>query len=272
MKDLNFKKMATDMSFHDKAKIIFADWNHRRETHGKERIISVQEEDAMVEDIRKNNQIGQLNLLTDLYNMSNMLALDMQGEILGLRLAKMNVHWLVLAIHLNGRANNRIEELLSMVCARDTKKIRDLKEKMKKNYFEDSLSFLHDDQAKVSEPNLRLQEFLKSLIVAHKTLRKLLYSLDYLLDKAGIDFLSKEAKALSQEAQNEIKYVEDLEGLLHVVIVYKKYLDLGLMQKDNFHFPIVLELIKDHKKVLELTDEEKQEEKRQIDQYISRQN
>ena len=265
------------MRFHDKAQSIFADWNLRKETEGKESVISVQEEEAMVEDMRKKKQIKQFNQLISFYNMSNMLAIDIQGGIVSLKLAIANVHWFVFAIYLNGQSHDQIEELLSLMNARNIKKIEDLKGKIKKTKFDGFLSLLNnkDDELEengLNEPNLHLQAFFENLIRTNKGLRKTLHMLDYILNKAGIDFLSKEAKELMQEAEEQIRYVEDLEGFLSVLKVYRKYLELGLIRKDNLHKPSFLELILGHKKALELTNEEKEESEEQLNRYIAKQN
>jgi hypothetical protein len=275
MKDLNFKRMASDMSLKDKAKIIFASWNHEKESENKERLITVQEEEAMIRDIRKKDQIDEYNRLIDLYNMSIFAVFGISAASLQLKLAITKTQTLALAMFLHGETNDQLETLLCIVCEADRKSLIEEK-KLKINTFNELLDYFQPEDELQSlntrEPNHHIQMIFERLVQTYKVLRQKLCGLDYILGKAEMDFLGEVHKAVLQEAQEQLKYVEDLDGLLNILTIYKKALELDLMRKDNFHKPSFLELLQDHKKVLQLSDKEKGEAEEEIEKYIAAHN
>ena len=86
MKKLNIKAMAKDMSFQDRARLIFAHCVRKGETLGVEGVLEQDEEDALVDACRKENRINELNRLVALYNMANLLVADVQLSIVSLQL------------------------------------------------------------------------------------------------------------------------------------------------------------------------------------------
>lgn len=276
MKELNFKRMAPDMSFTDKVKLLFADWTLRKETRGEERIITLQEEKSMIDDIRKRNQIDDYNRLIDLYNMSNFLVLDIQTAMLSFKLSIEKAHGLALAIILHGQSIDQLESLFFTISTNANASLKDLEEKIKTNTWHGLLSLFQpqdeDETLDTREPNHHIQMLFEKVVMANKVLRKKLYSLEYIVEKAQIDFLGKEHQELIAEVQEQIKYVEDLDGFLSILTIYKKHYDLGLIQKENLTHPIFIELILDHKKALQLTDQERSEAEAEIDQYIDEHN
>lgn len=261
------------MSFTDKVKLLFADWNLRKETHGEQNLITLQEEKAITEDMRKRHEIDQYNQLIDLYNMSNFLMIDIQTAILCLKLSIEKAHGLALAIILHGQSIDQLESLFFTISSSERTSRRDLEETIKTNTWHGLLSLFqpHDEEKALDtrEPNHHIQMLFEKLVRSNKVLRKKLYSLEYIVEKAQIDFLNKDHQELIVESKEQLKYVEDLDGFLSILTVYKKHYELGLIQKENFAHPIFLELIVDHKNVLPLTDQEKNEVELEIDQYIA---
>ncbi|MCX6734513.1 MAG: hypothetical protein NTZ25_01220 [Candidatus Peregrinibacteria bacterium] len=276
MKDFNFKKMAPDMSFQDKVKLLFADWNLRKGTHGKERLITLQEEKAMIDDIQKKNQIDAYNRLVDLYNMSNFLVLDIQTSILSLKLSMEKIRAQALAIVLHGQSIDQLETLIFTISDSQTKSIKELEKKIKTNTWNGLLSLFQPQDGPESletrEPNHNIQMLFERLVKSTKALLRNLYSSAYIIEKSQIDFLRMEQQELILEAKEQIRYVEELDGLLGILTIYKKHYELGLMRKENFTRPIFLEMMLDYKKVFQLTDEEKSEVEAEIDKYIDEHN
>lgn len=264
------------MSFQDKVKLLFADWNLRKGTHGKERLITLQEEKAMIDDIQKKNQIDAYNRLVDLYNMSNFLVLDIQTSILSLKLSMEKIRAQALAIVLHGQSIDQLETLIFTISDSQTKSIKELEKKIKTNTWNGLLSLFQPQDGPESletrEPNHNIQMLFERLVKSTKALLRNLYSSAYIIEKSQIDFLRMEQQELILEAKEQIRYVEELDGLLGILTIYKKHYELGLMRKENFTRPIFLEMMLDYKKVFQLTDEEKSEVEAEIDKYIDEHN
>lgn len=78
-------RLAKGMPLEDKAKLIFADLHKQEETAGLQRILSPDEEQALIDDAREQGQIADLNRLNKLYRINVLLLGDLQTTYLEFR-------------------------------------------------------------------------------------------------------------------------------------------------------------------------------------------
>lgn len=288
MKDLNIKKMIKDMSFHDKAKMLFADYKLQYDTDNKERVLTPEEENDIVKNCREKNEIAELNKLIDLYNMIGFVAIDINTAILNLRVVVGHVNMLVLAMMLSRWANEDLEKMVYLIRSKKGKEFKELATEIAKNkrgIFQASLYAFFDpsdeepesnnpkeqqDFFEKREPNLSIQKVLCRAVSALKHLKKTVYIIDYICKKGGIDFVCKRHQEILDEAKKEMEEFESLDGFLRIVNVYSRIHKDGLMRQENLTEPVFLKLLIDPKAILALTEQDKRAQEQELDAVIER--
>ena len=274
-KTLDIKRLVKGMSLQDKAKILFADRNKKAETSGFERLLTPEEEDAIIEDARKYNQIGELNKLNDFYLMANLLLADIQTAYLNFWLSEYKLEQILTAIFVGERAKDVLYQIIYDFAKGDKEKAKELEKKyIDELYLKTFLSkHLTSFWDKDSEVNMGLQRHLIDAIERLKKYKKIRYQLDYVVnERASIDFLSDKQKQNLKEHDNALKRFVDfgetlapLKMLKDVFIEHKTIGDLKVSQE-------FFNIVKNTNKAVRTTIKDKEEAREQIDDILNRKN
>lgn len=304
-KKLDIKKLAKDMSLQDKAKILFADRNKRAETSGLEKLLTPEEEDAIIKDAREHNQIDEINRLDELYKIANLLLLDIQTQYLNFAIAETKVVGFLGTIASTTLTDDIINKLVYDLVKDEKKREKTLKE-LKEKYFYNKGVFGHfgiftpafSDDPKKRVPNIHLQRTIIEAVERIKKFKEVRYQLDYVVDEvAGIDFLSDKQREDLKEYEKKLKNFTLLDNEFKILQIYKDFAEKKLFRTEvkepseikEFikketrktgleHFTagdllkMFLEAVKDINKAVELTAEDKKKAREQIDGILNRRN
>lgn len=272
-KKLNIEKPTKDMSLEDKAKMLFADRNKQSETSGLERLLTIKEEIAILEDAKKNSQIEKLNKLNGFYFMANFLLADIQTAYLNFWLAEYKLEQILTTIFIVERAKDILCQNIYELTKGDEKKAKELEKKSLDQFYssthlsEDLASFLN----KNGEVNKGLQRHLINAVERFKEYKKIRYQLDYVVHgKAGIDFLGDQQKQDLKKHDNSLKTFINFEGAL---TPFKMFEDVFLKHGAKEDLKVNQEffcIVKDINKAVEITAGDKKEAKEQINNILSR--
>jgi hypothetical protein len=273
--------MIKEMTLKDKAKLLFADSNHKYETKGEKRLLTPEEEEAIVEDCHKKHQIGELNELVMLSNLTTFAIADVHINMLNFELVMSRINTWVTIIALKGRSNDTIDKILAAVDGEKSKDARYFAKKIEEERedVEDSFSlfcmpgskYKGQKETLVAEPNLLIQKMFVRAIDAYKRLKATLYVVDYISEKGGMNFVCKIDQEIIDEANKLLGGFFTLEeGFLGILYVYRESLKVDLIKKKNFTEPRFFELLTDQEKVLQLTDEERGKAEEKVDKHIER--
>jgi hypothetical protein len=294
--NLNIKKLAKGMSLEDKAQLLFADHNKQAETAGVERILAPDEEQAIIDDARKLDQIDELNRLVGLFNFASLILLDIQTAYLNFGIALSKLEGFIMASAVRGKAGDIIHELIyELATAGYSEKEQDRGDIQKKidtkaqelnekystvNKFLElydhftppakAVSYFHSElKNKDIEPNKHLQHFFMQTIQMLKDFRRVVYQLDYIVKLAKIDFLGDADRKKLKEYEKQVAGFIKLEGLHSTVNIYKKWADKEIMRTEGLYEPKFLDTIRDIEKSIQLTPEDKRLAEAQITNLIS---
>ncbi|OGJ44408.1 hypothetical protein A2272_05675 [Candidatus Peregrinibacteria bacterium RIFOXYA12_FULL_33_12] len=235
------------MSLQDKAKLLFADKNLKYDTIGKESLLTAGEEDLLIKDAQKNNQIRELNRINNLFNLLGLLIIDVRVAALNLELAISYMDTYVMTIYL----------------------IETHRDKVNNESVNDKSSYFTSSDPNIREPNATLQAKWDNAVHCYKELCKKMYMVEYVNVLAGINLISNEDQKLLDLFKKQLESFCNLEGLLGIMKLYKKFFEFGLMKESNIKSPFFLDSLKqDIKEALELIEEEKEEAKAKIDKHL----
>ncbi len=272
------------MSLQDKAKLLFADRNKKADTAGLERLLTPEEEEAIIKDAQKNNQIAELNRLSRLFNVASLLTLDIQTAYLSFSSALWKLHGIIMAMSVKSRADDIIGQMIYDLATskeKDEKKRDELSKELEKKYRNTEVFKMYDhftpayslDEPKVKtapEPNIYLQLTFINAVERLKDFRRIIYQLNYVVKLAGIDFLGDKEKKKIKEYEKELEDFIKLDGLLGVIRLYRAFADKKLMRTANLTQPTFLDVIKDIEKAIQLTHEEIQKAEAQIEGVLAK--
>jgi hypothetical protein len=276
---LDLKKLSKEMSLKDKAKILFADHNKRVETAGMERLLTPQEEKAIVEDARTKNQVGELNRLTELFNLSGLILLDVQTAYLQFLLKRSHLEQVITGIMITNEVDDTLNSLFydlkTLEVSLDGEKEKSYLE-LKNKYLNSKIYsqygyFTIDPETKRRQPNKLLQIAFMRLVERVRDFRRMIYTLNYIIQLAEIDFLADEKKKSLTDFETEVDDFYNLEGLLNVLRSYRNFADKNLMETGNLKEPGFIEAIRDPEKASELTDDDKAKAEEQVHEILAAQ-
>lgn len=258
------------MSVKDKARILFADYVEQREH--RPRILTPDEEEMIVENARKNNQISELNRLTELFNIANILLIDIELAYWKFRSAQGRLHSTIMTIYLSELAKDKLYELL-FDSTNNKQKIAELEAKHIKKLeglFKIS-SFIERETGKF-EPNILLQKTLLDTAEQAKEYNKKIYQLDYITFEAGFKLISDEDQKHLKDTEKDIREFVNLEGIFLFLQVCKEFKKQKIFtstdRTDNLRK--FFEILNDTNKATELTKKDKLKAKRQMDEIIEK--
>lgn len=262
--------MAKDMSFKDKANLLFADHNHKCESPTKERLLTPEEEEAIVADCEKKRQLDKLNYLTRCFNVIHHALVDVRTRAMCLELALSRIDTLVLGIYFKQHAKDAINRVTSK------KERAKLDEEHLLSGIEDVYAWFHPAQCdreddfeaemecyRTREPNIAVQRHFEDALVSYKALKQALYIVDKLIEKGeGVEFLSEQDKKTLLYAEGPLQTFEKSGGFTGVIQIYENAHELSMMRKEGFTVPAFEELVFDREKALKLKPEEIEEAER----------
>lgn len=250
-KNLNIKTLAKGMRVEDKAKLLFADRNKKAETQGKERLLTPDEEEALIRDAQDLHQINELNRLNKLFNMATFMMLDIQTAYLHFKLAEGRLLTILTGMILVGEASDSLGQAiydLSIEGYSDEqledkkfqeevdKKAEEFNKKYRKNgltkiydYFEPSLreGYFSTKTGVLSQPNPLMQKAFMMVIVEIKRFKKQIYSSEYVEASAKIPLLSDKDRETIKNFTEEVESFVNLEGHLGLIQMYADFADKG---------------------------------------------
>ncbi|RJR29223.1 hypothetical protein C4564_02695 [Candidatus Microgenomates bacterium] len=293
MKNLNIKTLAKGMRVEDKAKLLFADRNKRAETQGKEGILTPDEEKAIIEDAQDLHQITELNRLNKLFNIASFLVLDIQTAYLHFRLAEGRLLTIITGMILVGEADDTLGHAVYDLASQgyskeqlDDKKIQDevdqKAESYRKKYKKDGLNKLYshfelplvESSTKtemLSQPSPILQRAFMMVITEIKRFRKQVYTIEYVVAKARMEFLSETEKQTIENFSEEINKFVNLEGHLGLIQMFVDFVDNGMLSGTNLNEHKFIDSVRDMQKATRLRNKAKRDAKEEIEKVIQKQ-
>lgn len=267
MKSLNIKKMAKDMTLRDKAKLLFADRNLRGDTEGKERLLTSEEEDAIVKDCQEKHQIDELNRLNSLYNLSIFAMIDVQTNTLRLKHALTRIHFFSMSMYLKGRVDD------ASLSERASKSLGAMYDLFSPSDEEPEFVSQKDKVAfyTTREPNTFLQKFYATAVECCIDLKKALYTVEHIIKLANMDFLHTRGNLQVAESKAAISDFEEDDGIFKGFLeIYRQFIKMGLMRSENFEQPTFLALLTTSQNLTFLSDAEKSEVEKQVQRQCDR--
>lgn len=270
------KTMVQNMSFQQRAKLLFADRNLQGDSKGKDRLLGVLEEQLIIDECQRKGEINELNRLNDIFNLISLAVVDVHIATTILDHKMERICMTGMSIFLQSRWSDITDELLWDISTKD-KKIADKAEKLIKKKLGEAIPKMFsmfspredDEGGEIDEPNIYIQKMFLSALKAFHDLKRCLYYLEYLKEKAGgMDLISEKDKATLAQADNELGDFEELDGFLKILNIYKIYLDEELINAQNLKHPDFAKLLIDFEESLKLTDEDKKEARNFIDQKL----
>ncbi len=297
-KQLNIKTLAKGMRVQDKAKLLFADRHKLAETSGRERLLSPDEEKALIEDAQDLHQISELNRLNRLFNIASFLLLDGQTAYLHFVIAIGKLDMLLTGITLTGSLGDVVDHMTYDLAVQGYTSKQLEEEKIQKeidqkaielrkkygvgdklvdvyDYFSPSLraeSYFSEKTKTESEPSQPLQKFFMLAIKRVKDFRKQVCQGDYVVEKARMELLSDKEKESLKSFKKEMDKFVGLKGIYRQVKLYGAFADKELIRTTNLSEPRFLKAVKDMEKAVRLTDQEKDKAKAEIDELLEKQN
>lgn len=294
-RQLNIKTLAKGMRVEDKAKLLFADRHKRGETSGREGFLTPDEEKALIKDAQDLHQISELNRLNRLFNIASLLLLDIQTAYLNFRMVASKVDMILLAISLVGKAMDVADHMVYDMATQGYTSKQLEGEKIQKeidqkavelykeygvgdklvgvcDHFSPSLrgeSYFGKTKTE-SEPNLILQKFFMLTVKRIKDFRKQVYQYDYVIEMAEMELLSDKEKKSLKGFSKEIEDFVNLNRFLRQVKLYGALADRKMIRTTKLSEPKFLETIKDMGKATQLTSNEKEKAKAEIENAINR--
>ena len=243
--------MSKNMSFRERAKILFTAHNVKIDSEGKEILLSSAEEDLIVSDMQSDRQIDALNRVTELYNMALLAMGDVQMSTVQYKLKSAYIDILVLTI----RAFGDREEDLEL-----SKKMRDVCDLIEPS----------DAKRGEGEPNIVMQSLWIQLLWAVKKIKKVLYSVEYINELAEMDLVGDSDRPLMDKAKECLEEFKELRGLLSILKLFRMYRESKIVRSKNYHEPEFIDLLDDHVKVMELTEEDRVEVRNKVNKVRKR--
>jgi len=264
------------MRVEDKAKLLFADRNKKAETQGKERLLTPDEEEALIKDAQDLHQISELNRLNKLFNMASFIMLDIQTAYLHFRLAEGRLLTMLTGMILVGEASDALSQAIYQLSTDGyteeqledkkyqkevDKKAEEYNKKYKKNgltkiydYFEPSLreGYFSTKTGMLSQPNPLMQRAFMMVIAEVKRFKKQVYSSQYVETKARIPLLSDKDRETIRNFTEEVNNFVNLDSYLGLIQMYADFADKGMLRSDNLSEPKFLTAVKNMKKATKL--------------------
>lgn len=281
------------MRVEDKAKLLFADRNKRAETKGKEGLLTPDEEKALIEDAQDLHQITELNRLNKLFNIASFLVLDIQTAYLHFRLVEGRLLTIITGMILVGEADDVLGHALYDLASQgyskeqlEDNKIQDevdqKAESYRKKYKKDGLTKLYshfelplvEDATKtemLSQPSPILQRAFMMVIAEIRRFRKQVYTIEYVVAKAGIELLSETEKQTIENLSEEINKFVNLEGHLGLIQMFVDFVDNGMLSGTNLNEHKFIDSVRDMQKATRLRNKAKRNAKEEIEKVIQKQ-
>ncbi len=290
---IDIKKLSKGSSAQDKARLLFANRNLRGDTERKENLIAPSEEEAIIEDARKNNQIAEINKYNQLYNLNIFSMLDLQATFSNFQLAKSRLDIVIVGSMVKGEMDDIIGEIfyhLENQKKKEGKSDNEVNayfnklEQIEKKYKNKSLiqSFDHFDPPlinpdedrekykKTIQPNKYIQIRFMDVVDSIKDYEKQLYLVDYFNRQAGFNLLSDKQIKSIERYKVEIDEFINLRGVELSLNIYKKFAEKKLMRTTDLHKPLFLKTLNNLKQAIELTNDEIKSVELEAKEYINR--
>lgn len=261
MKNINLKNLIPAMTLKQKAQLLFDDHALRTRTRGQEHVLSSEEEEVLIADCRKKNQIAELNRLGS-YNMATGLALSCLSTVmveLELTIARMGG---VLGIMTSrARASDVFESVMDVVSKKAPKLLREIEAKFPPAWTEEEDCAILEEVGEgtgMYRPSSTLQKGFVACLNTYKTLKQGVFIFELIQEKAGMDFMKTESdRKIIDDAKTGLKRFEDMEDWLAVMKVFRSYYEAHLMDGVEFKEVKFQKLMIEPDSVLELSEEEK---------------
>lgn len=272
---LNLGRLAKTMSPQDKIKLLLADTEKRAETSGKEYILTPQEQNAIIEDARRNNEMGILRKAHSYYQISHYILMDLDVSYLRYLVHYSIVDRQVIGCHIKAEADEIIGQILY-----DQVKQNSDSDKNKDNALEALYtkyipkgSILHSfeyfppaDEKGLQELNTYIQKGFMDMFRFARSMQKKLYELTYVIEQIGFNFLSDTTKETIERYKKQIEEFTNLDSLLRPLRMFRDF-DFENLKNNQMTEPEFFDTIKNLKTKLELSEEEKAESRKTVDKY-----
>lgn len=234
MKKLNIKAMAKDMSFDDRAKLIFANCIKKGETQGRDFVLENGEEEALVDACQRDGRISDLNRLVVLYNLTIFVMADIE-------LSRLQLELIV----------SRVETFLFSLSAR---RRRDSKK--------DGIFLFVKGGGFV--PNELLQAVFVRAFEAAKDVQRACLLLDYVMSLAEIDLLGEEDLSSVARTKEVLKNFFELEGVIGVMKIFRDMVQSGIVKRADYKEEPIYDFLNGKMEAVELSEAEREFAKNRI--------
>lgn len=285
MKNLNIKTLSKGMRVEDKAKLLFSNRNKMAETEGKERLLTADEEEAIIKDAQSLNQITELNRLNRLYNLATYILLDIQTAYLHFKIVEQKLIAVITGITLTGELHDSIDHLIYETVSKefeDGKEVDEKASELRKKHMHKTLSSLYDyfepahrdksyfttDDDSNSEPNRLLQQTVMQAVDGVKKFKTQVYTYKRVEKKAGIELLGDRERKMIKEFRDEMDTFIKLEDFYSIISIYPEFAEKGLLRTSNLHEPKFIASISDMKKATRLSKKHKKKLEKELDELI----
>ncbi|OQX71069.1 hypothetical protein B6D52_02730 [Candidatus Parcubacteria bacterium 4484_255] len=257
------KRLAKGMSLKDKIKILFADSNKRIDTAGIESLLTAEDQEAIWEDAKKNNQLEEIRRLCKFFDLAILIHRDIDTAYFNFKLAEQKFYSLLIAIIITEEGKNVFEKIFSEVAEGNTKKIKELKEKYLTQFqlFEDFFYWSGSD----NKINKDLEDNLIEMLKGIKKYKRIRYYLDYLIKVAGVDFLNDSFKQELKDNEKEINLCLDYDQFSIFKTIKKHCVKTKVKASKEFY-----NILMDMQKETKLTPQEQKQARAIMDYFINR--
>ena len=262
-KKFSIKQLARGMHMHDKARIIIEHYTSKAENDGMG-ILNYAEEEALIVDARKNNEIPEIRRIYDIWKAASMSEYDIYQAHQRYLLTRSHLDCLILANSLANRAQDAIGHLL--YDAYFSKNLLEEPERILSKQGNHSLdSILRFCFTENAEARSLLTQALENVISSAKALCGKRYQFRYLIGKSPITITSEQQEKIVKQADASLTDLAQLKGNLTILKLFRDHPEVFVKGKDGLPLQSLVKKLKD---IVYLSEPRKLELENEIEKYL----